>query len=117
MAFGKVPLALFIFRAESVEQAMQIIRSMLGLNGVAVSAALLAILNNLSAINITLLTIQCVIIIAFALVAFLCKNSMEMTTNKTRFNLMDSATVSGSLLITVLLGIASTSSVFLYFNF
>ena len=117
MTFLFVNFTWVFFRAESVEQAMQIIRSMLGLNGVAVSAALLAILNNLPAINITLLTMQCVIIIVFALVAFLCKNSMEMTANKTRYNLKDSLTVSGSLLITVLLGIASTSSVFLYFNF
>ncbi len=105
------------FRAESSEQAIQIIRSMLGFNGVAINSALLAILNSIPPIQVTWLILQLFIIIVFALAAFFARNSMEMTESKTRYNLMDSLTVSGSLLITVLLGIASTSSVFLYFNF
>jgi alginate O-acetyltransferase complex protein AlgI len=127
LTFLFVNFAWVFFRAESVGEAVRIIRGMLGLNGVDFSAIFIDLASRLSGIKFdwpanptdSLLDITTVLpyIIVFGLIAVLGKNSMEMAANKTRFTIADSLIVSGTLLITVLLGIRSTSTVFLYFNF
>lgn len=122
-----VNLTWVFFRAETLSDAMRIIRGMAGLNGIVVSEEFANTLAGATGLTLTLATVagdnfivtkyMLLFIGVFGVIAFAFKNSMEMTKDKTHFSLLDSLRVSGSLLLTLLLGIASTSSVFLYFNF
>lgn len=115
------------FRAETLSDAMRILRGMAGLNGVVVSEEFAQLLASTTGLSLTVASTvgnsfivtkyTLLFIVVFGVIAFSFKNSMEMTENKNHFSVLDSLRVSGSLLLTILLGIASTSSVFLYFNF
>jgi alginate O-acetyltransferase complex protein AlgI len=115
------------FRAETVPDAIRMLKSMAGLNGIVVSegfASFLAditgqmlILPSSAAASFVVTQYTLVFILVFGFIAFTFKNSMEMTRDRAYFSVWDSLRVSGSLLLTLLLAIASNSSVFLYFNF
>jgi hypothetical protein len=100
---------------------------MAGLNGIVVSEGFVSMLAGATGLtlalssaagdNLIVTKYMLLFIVVFGAIAFSFKNSMEITKDKTDFSLLDSLRVSGSLLLSLLLGIASTSSVFLYFNF
>ncbi|MEZ5571611.1 MAG: MBOAT family protein [Halioglobus sp.] len=114
------------FRADTMEAATRILKSMVGFSNQAFVGSVEPfvqvnqVLGNaqpaagglLSALNPAV-----VFIAVFGLIAFLSRNSMEIASERTRFSIVDAVRVSGSLLLTLLLGIASSSTVFLYFNF
>jgi alginate O-acetyltransferase complex protein AlgI len=93
-----------IFRANDMSSAMYIIETMLGLNGV-----------NMVQIQTSANTL--IFIFLFGIIAFFAKNSLEIGLNKMRFSIKDSLFVSLTLFASIVLGIATTSSKFLYFNF
>ena len=107
--------------------AVRLLQGMLGLNGLGVNQEFARFVAQLSASFHDLRGLEMAgfldvtgglqFIVVFGLVAFFCKNSMELVAEKSRFTIFDSVTVSATLFLTVLFGIASTSSVFLYFNF
>lgn len=115
------------FRAADVPAALSMIEGMVGLNGVSATGQFVNFINyfvgwkpdwlivNGNKMVGSVGTLQ--LIVVFGLVAFLAKNTLELGMNKLRFTLKDSVVVSFSLLLTVLLGIASSASEFLYFNF
>ena len=115
------------FRADTLPDAIRMLKGMVGLNGIVVSEEFAAVLANVTGQTLILSSAAggnligtkytLLSILVFGFIAFTFKNSMEMTRGKTYFSLWDSLRVSGSLLLTLLLAIASTSSVFLYFNF
>ena len=127
ITFLFVNFAWVFFRAETLPDATRIIRGMLGFNGVIVSSDFATLLSSVTGLGISISTTGgdalvvtrfCLLfIVVFGMIAFTCRNSIEITREKMRFNFLDSLRVSASLLLTLLLGIASTSSVFLYYNF
>jgi D-alanyl-lipoteichoic acid acyltransferase DltB (MBOAT superfamily) len=122
-----VNLTWVFFRAETFSDALRILRGMAGLNGIVVSEGFVSMLAGATGLtlalssaagdNLIVTKYMLLFIVVFGAIAFSFKNSMEITKDKTDFSLLDSLRVSGSLLLSLLLGIASTSSVFLYFNF
>ena len=115
------------FRAETFSDAMRILKGMVGLNGVAVTDDFVSIVADTTGQTLTLTSVSSdswistqytfLFILVFGVIAFSFKNSMEIVEGKTTYSMLDSLRVSVSLLLVMLLGIASTSSVFLYFNF
>jgi len=115
------------FRAETLADAIRMLKGMAGLNGIVVSEEFASILENVTGHTLMLSSsasddmigtkYTLLFICFFGLIAFTFRNSMEMTRDKVYFSVWDSLRVSGSLVLTLLLGIASTSTVFLYFNF
>nr|WP_246454911.1 MBOAT family protein [Thalassotalea piscium] len=115
------------FRANDIASAFAMLKGMFGLNGVKGTAQFSSfiqyftgwtpsweIVNGNHLIG-SVSTIQMVFV--FGLVVFFAKNTLEIGMNKNKFSLVDSGVISLSLLLAVLLGIASTASEFLYFNF
>jgi alginate O-acetyltransferase complex protein AlgI len=115
------------FRANDVSSALSIIEGMFGLNGIHSTGQFVNfmhyfvgwkpdwIIMNGNKLVGSVATIQ--MIVLFGFIAFFAKNTIELCINKNKFTIRDSLTISLSLILTVLLGIASSASEFLYFNF
>jgi D-alanyl-lipoteichoic acid acyltransferase DltB (MBOAT superfamily) len=115
------------FRANDVSSALSIIEGMFGLNGIHSTGQFVNfmhyfvgwkpdwIIMNGNKLVGSVSTIQ--MIVLFGFIAFFAKNTIELCINKNKFTIRDSLTISLSLILTVLLGIASSASEFLYFNF
>lgn len=127
ITFLFVNFAWVIFRAEDMQGAGRLVAGMLGLNGFGLDqnlqdnigyfAGLLRLQGPVDVDNLMGPVGAALFIAIFGLIAFLGKNSMEIAADKTRFSMLDVLTVAAAIFLTLLLGIASTSSVFLYFNF
>jgi alginate O-acetyltransferase complex protein AlgI len=118
LTFLFVHIAWVFFRAPDIQSALAVLRGMLGYNGVGSLQGgwqglggvyqhwgQLASLGNL------------IFLVAFALVAFLARNSVEIAAARSRFRFSDSLLVASALIACVLLGISSNTPEFLYFNF
>lgn len=115
------------FRADDIPSAFKIIEGMTGVNGFDTNIQLEHFVQNLwgwipdpaatdsSQMVASASTFQFIVI--FGLIAFYGKNSMELGLNKLHYTIKDSLFISISLFLTVLLGISSKASQFLYFNF
>lgn len=127
LTFVFVNFAWVMFRAEDLASAKRIMTGMLGFNGFDLDAS---ISGNLAAYMGMLqgqepVLVQTLLgpvgawlfVVVFALIAFLSRNSIEIVMNKHRYTVIDTFRVGFSFSLVLLLAIASTSSVFLYFNF
>ncbi|MEH6590754.1 MAG: MBOAT family protein [Halioglobus sp.] len=127
ITFLFVNTAWVFFRAEDMTAAFNLLQGMLGLNPSNNDGHyqdVLAYLNGseqswtLPAAMDALLNIKIELcIIAFAGVAFFAPNSLEIGLTKQHFTLRHSVFVSCSLMLALVLGIATRSPTFLYFNF
>jgi hypothetical protein len=127
LTFFFVNFSWVFFRAENISGAVRLLEGMLGLNGLGVKQEFARFVAYLSAsfhdwgglevAGLLDVTGGLQFIVVFGFVALFCKNSIELVAEKSRFTIFDSVKVSATLFLTVLFGIASTSSVFLYFNF
>lgn len=127
LTFVFVNFAWVMFRADDVQTAQQIMAGMLGMNGLGVDASLMENLQYYSDVVRGFVAVSVdqlqgpagsiLFLLIFGVIAFTARNSMEIAAHKEHFSLGHVFIVSGSVLLTLLLGIASTASVFLYFNF
>ncbi len=127
ITFLFVNFAWVMFRAEDTEAAGRLLAGMMGLNGFGLDQSLqdnigyfVGLLHLQGSVEVDRLMgpVGAALFIAvFGFVAFVGKNSMEIAADKVHFNMLDAMTVAVAIFLTLLLGIASSSSVFLYFNF
>jgi len=127
LTFVFVNFAWVFFRAADIPSAMNIIEGMLGFNGIQVNGDFYQFIHyftgwlpswqlvNGNKMVGSVKTLQ--FILLFGYIAFWARNTLELGLNKSKFTIKDSFIISLSLILTVLLGIASTASEFLYFNF
>lgn len=118
LTFLFVHVAWVFFRASDVSSAIMVLKAMVGCKGVGNIPlewnnfgffydgwSEVASLGNLMFIGV------------FALIAFLARNSVEISHGLRRFNLGHVLTVTVALIACILLGVGSTAPEFLYFNF
>ncbi|MDX1734645.1 MAG: MBOAT family O-acyltransferase, partial [Halioglobus sp.] len=127
LTFVFVTFAWVMFRAEDLGIATRIMAGMLGLNGFGFSdhyrenfSYYLELLRQGSTVQVSELlgpVGTMLFLCVFGIIAFVGRNSIEIAMEKVRFGVLDVARVSVSFFLVILLSIASTSSVFLYFNF
>ncbi|MEO1896947.1 MAG: MBOAT family protein [Cycloclasticus sp.] len=104
VTFMFINITWVVFRAENMEIAINVIQSMVGLNGV-----------NLVYAQTT--PIPLIVMVLCAYIAFRAKNTMEIAMSKQAYCIKDGAWVGVTLFLSIVLGINSTSAEFLYFNF
>lgn len=112
LTFNFINMTWVFFRAHDIPSALSIISGMLGLNGLSASSQLMAL-------NSDRVTSELILpyLVIFGLIAFLGKNSIEISLDKLKYTFIDSLIVSLSLFLSIVFGIATVKSEFLYFNF
>jgi len=121
--FMFVNFAWVLFRAEDMATAQQMLQGMAGMNGVMGATdyrEALALLFSFDAgetVARLLVFDTALCILVFTGVALFAKNSLEIGLEKIHYSVKDCVTVSAALMLAILLGIATRSPVFLYFNF
>jgi D-alanyl-lipoteichoic acid acyltransferase DltB (MBOAT superfamily) len=127
ITFMFVNFAWVFFRAEDMASAMQMLQGMAGMNGLMgatdYAGALVFIFGQqpgwsvAEVFNRLALFDTALCIVIFTTIALFAKNSLEIGLEKTQFSVKDCFTVSAALMLAILLGIATRSPTFLYFNF
>ncbi len=127
ITFAFINFTWVIFRAEDMQTAMNIFKGMLGFHGFALTQQFLPFIQWIPDWSsfVTIVPAELFIssqttiafIIVFAAIAFGTKNSLYMSKYKQQFYIQDSLFVALVLLSAILVPIASTTSIFLYFNF
>lgn len=112
LTFNFINMTWVFFRAHDIPSAINILAGMLGLNGAGLSRQLMA-LNSYKVTSELILPYLAI----FGLIAFLGKNSIEISLDKLKYTYIDSLMVSLSLFLSIVFGIATVKSEFLYFNF
>ncbi len=128
LTFVFVNFAWVMFRADDVSTAARIMSGMIGLNGFSFhenvytnyeywrsmlveGAGVVTVENLLGPVSTALA------VLIFGLIAVFGRNSVQIVAERSKFGILDVVRVGGGIFVVSLLSIASTSSVFLYFNF